>query len=67
MVVLHIGSNDLLDLCGNRPKTVEEMQCLYDRVHLNKKGYARWAQVLRPRLLGHWDKHCAEGPVPIYT
>jgi hypothetical protein len=39
----------------------------FDRVHLNKKGYARWAQVLRPPLLEHWNKHCAEGSVPIYT
>jgi lysophospholipase L1-like esterase len=141
MVVLYIGSNDLLDFCGNRPKSLDEMQRLYDtllsrlhdrlpnalvvivatfpsplnahqsrqieavnqylretaaktpwlelidgnsvlqtpegdpnrslfrldRVHLNKKGYARWAQVLRPRLLQHWNKHCAEGSVPIYT
>ena len=26
----------------------------FDRVHLNKKGYARWAQILRPTLLEHW-------------
>ena len=128
IVVLYIGSNDLLDVAGNRPKSVEEMQSLYDtlfirlhdrlpnaliialatfpsplnarraaeieavneyvreiaedkpwlevingnaalktpsgepdrslfrfdRVHLNKKGYARWAQILRPKLLGNW-------------
>jgi lysophospholipase L1-like esterase len=128
MVVLYIGSNDLLDFGGNRPKSVEEMQVLYDtlltrlhdrvpeariivlatfpsplnarraaqieavneyvrktaentawldlingtaalstpggepdrslfrfdRVHLNKKGYERWAQILRPKLLDHW-------------
>lgn len=128
MVVLYIGSNDLLDFGGNRPKSLEEMQALYgrllnglhdrlpdvrivvlatfpsplnarrageieavnqhirelaentpwlafidgnpglktqngspdrslflfDRVHLNKKGYARWAQILRPELLEHW-------------
>jgi len=128
MVVLYIGSNDLLDFGGNRPKSLEEMQTLYDRllrglhdrlpdarivilatfpsplnarraagieavnehvrelvenmpwlafidgnpglrtqsgspdrslflfdrVHLNKKGYARWAQILRPQLLEQW-------------
>ena len=128
MVVLYIGSNDLLNFGGNQPKSVEEMQRLYDillnrlhdrlpravivvlatfpsplnarraeqieavneyvretaetkpwleivngndalktasgnpnrslfrfdRVHLNKKGYARWAQILRPKLLDHW-------------
>jgi len=128
MVVLYIGSNDLLDFGGNRPKSVEEMQNLYDvlliglhdrlpdarivvlatfpsplnarraeqieavnqylretaentpwlevidgnaalqtptgypdrslfrfdRVHLNKKGYERWAQILRPKLLDYW-------------
>ena len=30
MVVLYIGSNDLLDFGGNRPKSLEEMQALYD-------------------------------------
>jgi len=128
MVVLYIGSNDLLDFGGNQPKSVEEMQRLYDtlltrlhdrlpdarivvlatfpsplnarraeridavneyvreaaenkpwldlingnaglrtpdgkpdrslfrfdRIHLNKKGYARWTQILRPKLLDHW-------------
>jgi len=128
MVVLYIGSNDLLDFAGNRPKSVEEMQGLYDtlltrlhdrmpdariivlatfpsplnarrapqieavneylhetaedkpwlelvdgnsalktssgdpdrslfrfdRTHLNRKGYMRWAQILRPKLLDHW-------------
>jgi lysophospholipase L1-like esterase len=128
MVVLYIGSNDLLDFGGNQPKSVEEMQRLYDtlltrlhdrlpdavivvlatfpsplnarraaqiaavneyvretaetkpwlelvdgnaalqtpdgdpdrslfrfdRVHLNKRGYARWAQILRPKLLDQW-------------
>jgi lysophospholipase L1-like esterase len=128
MVVLYIGSNDLLDFGGNRPKSVEEMQGLYDtllsrlhdrlpdavivvlatfpsplnarraaqieevneyvraaavnkpwlalvdgnsvlktpsgeparslfrfdRTHLNKKGYAHWAQILRPKLLDYW-------------
>jgi lysophospholipase L1-like esterase len=128
MVVLYIGSNDLLNFGGNRPKSLHEMQALYDRllkglhdrlpdarivvlatfpsplnarraaeieavnqhirelaenmpwlafidgnpglktqsgspdrslflfdrVHLNKKGYARWAQILRPELLEHW-------------
>jgi lysophospholipase L1-like esterase len=128
LVVLYIGSNDLLDFGGNRPKSVEQMQGLYDtlltrlhdripdarlvvlatfpsplnarraeqidavnefvrsfaqdkpwldvlngnaalmtpegtpnrslfrfdRVHLNKKGYARWTQILRPKLLEHW-------------
>lgn len=128
MVVLYIGSNDLLDFGGNRPKSVEEMQGLYDtlltrlhdrlpnavivvlatfpsplnarraaqieavneylrdtaddkpwlelvdgnsalktpsgdperslflfdRTHLNRKGYMRWAQILRPKLLAHW-------------
>ncbi|MBW1876547.1 MAG: hypothetical protein JRI98_14575 [Deltaproteobacteria bacterium] len=128
MVVLYIGSNDLLDFGGNRPKSVQEMQQLYDilltrlhdrlpdavivvlatfpsplnarraaqieavneyvretaertswlevvdgndalktpggdpdrslfrfdRVHLNKKGYRRWAQILRPQLLDYW-------------
>jgi lysophospholipase L1-like esterase len=128
MVVLYIGSNDLLDFGGNRPKSIEQMQALYDtlltglharlpdarivalatfpsplnarraaqieavneyvrktaedkpwldfisgnealrtadgtpdrslfrfdRVHLNRKGYARWAQILRPKLLDHW-------------
>ncbi|MFW2387442.1 MAG: GDSL-type esterase/lipase family protein [Polyangiales bacterium] len=128
MVVLYIGSNDLLDFAGNRPKSVEQMRGLYetlltrlhdclpdaqvivlatfpsplnarrsaeilavneslrefaenkpwcdlidgnaalqnaegtperslfsfDRVHLNRKGYARWAQILRPKLLDHW-------------
>ena len=29
MVVLYIGSNDLLDFGGNRPKSVDEMQSLY--------------------------------------
>jgi len=128
MVVLYIGSNDLLDFGGNQPKSLEEMQTLYDRllrglhdrlpdarivvlaiftsplnvrrtaeieavnqrirelaknvpwlafidgnpglktqsgspdrslflfdrVHLNKRGYARWTQILRPQLLEHW-------------
>jgi lysophospholipase L1-like esterase len=128
LVVLYIGSNDLLDFGGNQPKSVEQMQALYDtlltrlhdrlpdarivvlatfpsplnarraeqinsvneyvretaedkpwldlingnaaletpsgepdrslfrfdRVHLNKKGYARWAQILRPKLLEYW-------------
>ena len=128
MVVLYIGSNDLLDFGGSRPKSLEQMQALYDqlvsglhdrlpdarivvlatfpsplnarraaqieavnqylckaaedrpwlelvdgnealqspngdpdralfwldRVHLNSKGYARWAQILRPKLLDYW-------------
>jgi lysophospholipase L1-like esterase len=128
MVVLYIGSNDLLDFGGNRPKSLEEMRGLYDtllsrlhdrlpdtvivilatfpsplnarraaqikavneyirqaaadrpwlefvdansalmtpsgnpdrslfrfdRTHLNKTGYARWTQILRPKLLTHW-------------
>jgi lysophospholipase L1-like esterase len=128
MVVLYIGSNDLLDFGGNRPKSLAAMQALYDtllsglhdrlpsalivvastfpsplnarragqieavneylrrtaentpwleivdgnqalqapngepdrslfrfdRVHLNKKGYARWAQILRPLLVDYW-------------
>ena len=128
LVVLYIGSNDLLDFGGNRPKSVDEMKTLYnrlltglhdrlpdarivvlatfpsplnarraaqieavnefvcetaestswldlingtaalrtqsgepdrslfrfDRVHLNNKGYERWAQILRPKLLDHW-------------
>lgn len=128
MVVLYIGSNDLLDFGGNRPKSTDQMQTLYDtlltrlhdrlpdarivvlatfpsplnarraeqiesvneyvrktaedrpwlafidgndvlktsdgkpdrslfrfdRVHLNRKGYSRWAQILRPKLLDHW-------------
>ncbi len=128
LVVLYIGSNDLLDFGGNRPKSIDEMQALYetlltelhdrlpdariavlatfpsplnagrseeieavndrlrsmakaepwlalidgnavlktpsgepdrslflfDRVHLNKAGYAKWAQILRPRLLDLW-------------
>jgi len=128
MVVLYIGSNDLLDFGGNQPKSVEQMQALYetlvrglharlpdamiavlatfpsplnarrtelieavndriremakdkpwlelidgnavlktpsgepdrslflfDRVHLNKTGYTRWAEALRPRLTELW-------------
>lgn len=128
MVVLYIGTNDMLDFAGNRPKSLDQMQALYDtllnglhdrlpkariivlatfpsplnarrtaeieavneylrktaedkpwldlingnaalktsggdpdrslflfdRVHLNKKGYARWAQILRPKLVEHW-------------
>lgn len=128
MVVLYVGSNDLLDFGGNRPKSLAQMQALYDklltnlhdrlpdarivviatfpsplnagraaeieavnqhlreaaehtpwfelidanavlqtptgspdrslfrfdRVHLNKKGYARWAQILRLKLLEYW-------------
>lgn len=128
MVVLYIGSNDLLDFGGNRPKSVDQMRGLYetllrglhdrlpntkivmlttfasplnarraeqieavnqslrnaaetepwlevidgnaalrgpdgaprrslflfDRVHLNEEGYARWAQILRPKLLELW-------------
>lgn len=128
LVVLYIGSNDLLDFAGNRPKSIDEMQALYetllaqlhdrlpdariavlatfpsplnarrseeieavndrlrrmaqaepwlalidgnavlktpsgepdrslflfDRVHLNKAGYAKWAQILRPELLDLW-------------
>ncbi|MGB5702011.1 MAG: GDSL-type esterase/lipase family protein, partial [Polyangiales bacterium] len=27
---------------------------LFDRIHLNKAGYARWAQILRPKLLELW-------------
>ena len=128
MVVLYIGTNDMLDFGGNRPKSIDQMKTLYDdllarlhhrlpeaqivvlatfpsplnakraaeiaavnaylrdaaddrpwlgvidgnaalqtpsgeprrslfmfdRVHLNKKGYARWAQILRPKLLDHW-------------
>ena len=30
MVVLYIGSNDLLDFGGNRPKSANEMQALYE-------------------------------------
>ena len=30
MIVLYIGSNDLLDFGGNRPKTLAEMSSLYD-------------------------------------
>ena len=30
MVVLYIGSNDLLDFGGNRPKSPEQMQALYE-------------------------------------
>lgn len=130
MVVLYIGSNDLLDFGGNRPKSADEMRSLYetlltrlherlpdativvlstfpsplnakraaligevneavrqiaestdwlevvdgnavlessdgtpnrslfllDRVHLNKRGYAKWAQILRPRLLELWEE-----------
>ena len=130
MVVLYIGANDMLGFGGNRPKSVPQMQQLYDtlltrlhdrlprarivvlatfpsplnarrareieavneylretvedkpwldlldgnealktasgdpdrslfrfdRVHLNKEGYARWAQILRPKLLAHWRK-----------
>jgi lysophospholipase L1-like esterase len=26
----------------------------FDRVHLNKKGYERWAQILRPKLFDYW-------------
>ncbi|MBW2188254.1 MAG: hypothetical protein JRG93_01510 [Deltaproteobacteria bacterium] len=26
----------------------------FDRVHLNKNGYARWAQILRPKLREYW-------------
>ena len=37
LVVLYIGSNDLLDFGGNRPKSVDEMEALYeallDRLH----------------------------------
>ncbi len=125
MVVLYVGSNDMLDFAGNQPKSVAQMRTLYetlltglherlprasivvlatfpsplnarrspeieavnrsigelakdrpwlelidgnaalrdgegmpdsslfrlDRVHLNSKGYERWANVLRPRLL----------------
>lgn len=125
MVVLYVGSNDMLDFAGNRPKSVAQMRALYetlltrlherlpqasivvlatfpsplnarrapeieavnrgirelaedrpwlelvdgnavlrdshgkpdrslfrlDRVHLNRKGYERWASALRPRLL----------------
>ena len=128
MVVLYIGSNDLLDFGGNQPKSIDQMRSLYDvlltglhdrlpdarivvlatfpsplnarraeqieevnqhlretaentpwvelidgntalqtptgypdrslfrfdRVHLNKKGYERWAQILRPKLLDYW-------------
>ena len=128
MVVLYVGSNDLLDFGGNQPKTADQMHALYetllcglhdrlpdskiavlatfpsplnakraeliravndrvreiaedkswlvlidgnaalqtpsgepdrslflfDRVHLNKAGYAKWAQILRPRLLELW-------------
>lgn len=128
VVALYIGSNDLLDFPGNRPKSLHEMQALYetllyglhdrlpdalivvlatfpsplnarraeqieavnefvgqmaenlpwlelidgnaalktpagdpnralfrfDCVHLNKKGYRQWAQILRPRLLELW-------------
>ena len=128
LVVLYIGSNDLLDFAGNQPKSVEQMQGLYeallnglherlpdamiavlatfpsplnakraelietvndrirvmaedkawlelidgnaalrnaageperslfsfDRVHLNRAGYAKWAKTLRPRLLELW-------------
>ena len=128
MVVLYIGTNDMLDFGGNQPKSPEQMRTLYDtllgrlherlpdarilvlatfpsplnarrakeigavneylkksaenrpwldvidgnaalqtasgkpdrslflfdRVHLNKRGYARWAQILRPKLLDHW-------------
>jgi lysophospholipase L1-like esterase len=130
MVVLYIGANDMLGFGGNRPKSVEQMQQLYDtlltglhdrlprarivvlatfpsplnarrardieavneylretagdkpwldlldgnealktssgdpdrslfrfdRVHLNEEGYARWAQILRPKLLAHWQE-----------
>jgi lysophospholipase L1-like esterase len=128
MVVLYIGSNDLLDFGGNEPKSLAQMRILYDtlltglhdrlpgarivvvatfpsplnarraeqieavneyiretaedkpwldlingnavlktpngapdrslfrfdRVHLNKNGYARWAQILRPKLREYW-------------
>jgi len=128
LVVLYIGSNDLLDFGGNQPKSAEAMEALYetllnrlhdrlpdaqiavlatfpsplnarradlieavnariaeaaqdkpwltlidanavlktpsgapdrslflfDRIHLNKAGYARWAQILRPKLLELW-------------
>jgi lysophospholipase L1-like esterase len=128
VVVLYVGSNDLLDFGGNQPKSVAQMRILYDtlltslhdrlpdariivlatfpsplnarraaqieavneyvretaedkpwldlingnaalktsngnpdrslfrldRIHLNKKGYTRWAQILRPKLLEHW-------------
>lgn len=128
MVVLYIGTNDMLDFGGNRPKTLEQMKALYDtllsrlherlpdarivvlatfpsplnagraaeieavndylretaegapwlelvdgnealknpggdpdrsvfrfdRIHLNKRGYAAWAQILRPKLLANW-------------
>ena len=129
IVVLYIGSNDMLDLLGNQPKSITEMQGLYDtllrkihgrlpdatimvlatfpspanakqsariaavndhvqevatrepwlhfvdgndvlrdaggklngslfrldRVHLNKKGYARWGSLVRQRILGTWE------------
>lgn len=128
IVVLSIGSNDMLNLLGNQPKSVSEMQSLYDtllhelherlpdatimvlatfaspanskqsasilavndyvrevanrepwlqfvdgndllhdasgnpnralfrldRVHLNKKGYARWGSLVRQRVLDAW-------------
>lgn len=128
VVVLYIGSNDMLDALGNRPKSLQEMQHLYDvllnrlhdrlpdaqvvmvatfaspantrqrkeiasvnqhlsgvaaetswlhffdandvlvrtdgrpnrsmfrfdRVHLNKKGYARWGRAVRQHVLDVW-------------
>jgi lysophospholipase L1-like esterase len=136
MVVLYVGSNDLLDFFGNKPKSLEEMKRLYgellgrlherlpntlvvlvatfpsplnarrasqieavnehlrelasrtpwlelvdgnsvlrtpegapdrslfrvDRTHLNRKGYARWTEVLRPRLLDHWTEALRQRP-----
>lgn len=133
IVVLYIGSNDMLDLLGNQPKSVEEMRGLYDtllhmlherlpnatimalatfpspanakqrhriaavndyvrnlaanepwlvhidgndvlrqadgepkrslfrfdRVHLNKKGYARWGSIVRRHVLEAWES-CRE-------
>ena len=128
MVVLYIGTNDMLDFGGNRPKSAEQMRALYevlfarlherlpnatiavlatfpsplnqkraplieavnesireisertpwlelldgnaalqlpggepdralflfDRIHLNREGYRRWAQILRPKLSALW-------------
>jgi lysophospholipase L1-like esterase len=128
MVVLYIGTNDMLDFGGNRPKSAEQMRVLYeqlfarlharlpnatiavlatfpsplnkkraplidavndsireiaertpwlelldgnaalqlpggepdrslflfDRIHLNREGYRRWAQILRPKLNTMW-------------
>jgi lysophospholipase L1-like esterase len=46
-----VDGNDALKIPAGDP---DRSVFRFDRIHLNKKAYARWAQILRPKLLALW-------------